>query len=86
MKIKKDGKIITLTENDIKKITKKIISEQNKSTKVDISDCIKDLTDLPLVCDITSDKYNPESCLMSVITMKTDIEAINCIKKKLNKK
>jgi hypothetical protein len=77
---------LILTESEMVSLVKKIISEQNKSTKVDISDCIKDLTDLPLVCDITSDKYNPESCLMSVITMKTDIEAINCIKKKLNKK
>ena len=28
MKIKKDGKVITLTESDVKKITNKVLSEQ----------------------------------------------------------
>lgn len=75
-------KVIRLTESDLKRIVKRVISEQ---TKPDISECIKGIKDLPKVCDVNDKSYKPESCLMSVITMKQDVEAINCIKSKLQK-
>ena len=55
MKIRKNGKVITLTETDLKRIVKRVMNE-NEDPKQIVIDCImentslKDVTNLPEAC------------------------------------
>lgn len=42
MKIRKNGKTINLSESDMKRIVKKLLSEQVANTKNDLLDCCKE--------------------------------------------
>ena len=55
MKIRKNGKVVNLTETDLKRIVKRVMTE-NKDPKQIVIDCImentslKDVTNLPEAC------------------------------------
>lgn len=72
MKIKKNGKIITLTESDLKRIVKKLINEvENPDPEEIVIACITENTTLE---DLTS---LPEACVQMVI--KKDVsKALEC--------
>jgi len=51
MKIKKNGKVINLTESDLKRITKLVMTEEKTDNNSDFAECFKNLGINP-----------PESC------------------------
>ena len=70
MKIKKNGKVIRLTESDLRRITKRYLNE-NEDPKQIVIDCIMENTSLK---DITN---LPESCI-KMITEKDYTKALEC--------
>ena len=70
MKIRKNGKVITLSESDLRRIVKRVINE-NKDPKQIVIDCIIDNTSLT---DITN---LPEACI-KMITDQDVTKALEC--------
>ncbi len=70
MKIKKNGKVINLTESDLKKIVKRYLNE-NEDPKQIVIDCVMENTSLK---DITS---IPEACI-KMITDQDITKALEC--------
>jgi len=70
MKIKKNGKVIRLTESDLRRIAKRFLSE-NEDPKQIVIDCVMENTSLK---DITN---LPEACI-KMITEKDYTKALEC--------
>ena len=70
MKIKKDGKVITLSESDLRRIVKRVMNE-NKDPKQIVIDCIMENTSLKDVTNL------PEACI-KMITEKDVTKALEC--------
>ncbi len=70
MKIKKNGKVVTLSESDLNIIVKRYLNE-NEDPKQIVIDCIMENTSLK---DITN---LPESCI-KMITEKDYAKALEC--------
>jgi len=70
MKIRKNGKVVTLSESDLNRIVKRYLNE-NEDPKQIVIDCIMENTSLK---DITN---LPESCI-KMITEKDYTKALEC--------
>jgi hypothetical protein len=70
MKIKKNGKVIRLSESDLRRIAKRFLNE-NEDPKQIVIDCIMENTSLK---DITN---LPEACI-KMITEKDYTKALEC--------
>ena len=70
MKIRKNGKVITLSESDLRRIVKRVMNE-NEDPKQIVIDCIMENTSLK---DITN---LPEACI-KMITEKDYTKALEC--------
>jgi hypothetical protein len=70
MKIKKNGKTITLSESDMKRIVKKLLRE-SVDNKTVVIECIKENTTLKDLADL------PESCV-AMIAEEDVMKALEC--------
>tara|TARA_R110000803_G_scaffold5996_2_gene19684 strand:- start:8281 stop:8553 length:273 start_codon:yes stop_codon:yes gene_type:complete len=77
MKIKKNGKLFTLTESDLKKISKKVINENNDLSRRGVSIDVmiyklitgKQLGDWNLVDEVINDLRGPQGTEMIDLTI-----------------
>jgi len=60
MKIRKNGKTITLSESDMKRIVRKLLKE-NEDPKTVVENCIKENTTLQDIADL------PQACIDMVV-------------------
>jgi hypothetical protein len=70
MKIKKNGKVIRLTESDLRRIAKRFLNENEDPKKI-VIDCIMKNTSLDDVTNL------PEACI-KMITEKDVTKALEC--------
>ena len=70
MKIRKNGKVITLSESDLRRIVKRVINE-NKDPKQIVIDCIMENTSLKDVTNL------PDSCV-KMITSPSVANTLEC--------
>ncbi len=91
MKIKKNGKIITLSESDLKRIVGVVLKEENENDpKEDLAKCCKDAGIKPPMSCVSGDV---EKCMEELgkmvmsdpigVGMKA-VTALNCLKDKTN--
>lgn len=71
MKIRKNGKVVNLTESDLRRITKRFLNEGRDPQQI-IIDCIMENTTLKDISSV------PESCV-KMITEKDPMKGFDCM-------
>jgi len=88
MKIKKNGKIITLSESDLKRIVKRVLREEDADPKEDLIKCCSEAGIKPPQSCVSGDH---KKCIEEVGKMVINdplgtgmkaINALNCLKEK----